>query len=557
MKRIHKLKAESVVLSCLILGQLGCGNNKDLTANALSQRLSITTPSICETAGVNGVLRSANERSFQSPWEVHGKKLLIEENRLENNKYSNLAVRSIDPILPAGTKLDVEVNVSCIVSADELGPVSAQVPIPTIKPSTNLSHFDNWVASIELSSEIPTSVLSDWMEADPCVNGADRSGSLQLAAAPDDTMYTSQTYMNTSNLKATAAWDKFYHATTGMRSEVVIAIIDSGVEISHEDLSSRLWVNSDEVAGNGVDDDGNGYVDDVNGYNFASNIADPSPQTWQGQGGAEAHGTHVAGVAAAQEGNGRGIAGVNGRFGRIMGLNVFGAVPRGDNNVIARAIDYAWRNGANVINMSLGGQSPSSAILAAMNRAISNGVFVVVAAGNSNCDMTNPGSATCSEGGTNYFSPGASNAEITGGTAEGNGFLSVGAINQSGGSRCSFSNYGASVVEIGAPGCTGILSTVRNNQYSSSNWSGTSMASPLVAGGVSLAYGLIKDRTGSAPTPALLEEVVIAGSRNVASLNTFFEEGQVLDLVALVEEIDRRFPADSGGGGPIDPPPCP
>jgi subtilisin family serine protease len=333
-----------------------------------------------------------------------------------------------------------------------------------------------------------------------------------------------------------------------------VAVIDNGVDNDHQDLRDNIWKNLNEIPGNGIDDDNNGFRDDINGYNFASNIANPSPQgTWSGNG----HGTHVAGVTAAQEGNGKGIAGINGRFGRIMALNVFGASPNGDNDVIANAIDYAWRNGAQVINMSLGGQSPSSAILAAMNRAVSNGVFIVVAAGNSSCDMTNPGSGTCSNGGTNYFSPGASNAEITGGTPANNGFLSVGAINQSTGAKCSFSNYGASVVEIGAPGCTDILSTLPGNAYVASGWSGTSMASPMVAGGVSLAIGLIRDRTGSLPSPALVEEVVIAGTRKVASLNTSFEEGQVLDLVGIAAEIDRRFPASSGGGGGPVPPPCP
>lgn len=539
----------------LVAAQAGCSGGKDLTASALSQRLngSAIAPVCVSGAASVQKLHSMNETKATTIWQRSGQKLMIEENRLRGSSLTTQAVGAFDPRIAAGTKLDIEFDVSCLLNPrTSTGVISQQVQFPK---NLNPKGLDYWVASLELSVEVPTSVLSDWMEADECVNGADRSGVMKISAAPNDRLYTSQIYMNTNNLKATAAWDRFYDPSNGIKSDVIIAIIDSGVDTDHEDIAPRLWVNSDEIAGNGIDDDGNGYIDDINGYNMASRIPSPKPERWTGSSaGSEAHGTHVAGVAAAQEGNTVGIAGVNGKFGRIMGLNVFGGTPNATNENVAAGIDYARANGANIINMSLGGQEASAVILAAVNRATAAGVMVVVAAGNDNCDLDNPGSGTCPNGGANVFSPGGDNGSVTGGTALGNGFLSVGAINQSGGSRCSFSNHGSSVVEIAAPGCTGILSTIPGNQYVSQNWSGTSMASPLVAGGASLAYGLIRDRTGAAPSPALLEEVIIAGTRKVSSLQEFFEQGQVLDLVSLADEIDRRFP---GSGAATPAPACP
>ena len=119
-------------------------------------------------------------------------------------------------------------------------------------------------------------------------------------ASPDDTYYSSS-QANLKHMKLEAAWD----LTKGDSGDVVIAIVDGGVEISHEDLSPTLWTNPGETDGNLVDDDGNGYVDDINGWNFRSDVANPTPSST-----AEYHGTQVAGTANAATDNAKGIAGV-------------------------------------------------------------------------------------------------------------------------------------------------------------------------------------------------------------------------------------------------------
>jgi subtilisin family serine protease len=284
-----------------------------------------------------------------------------------------------------------------------------------------------------------------------------------------------------------------------------------------------MWVNTKEVAGNGLDDDGNGYADDFYGYNFASKIADPSPETWTGQGsGGQIHGTHVAGLAAANSNNGVGVAGVGGIKARVMALNVFGKIAGADTVNIDEAIKYAADNGADIINMSLGGPGRAETTGDAIKYAVSKGVVVIVAAGNDNKDIN-----------TNFFTPASFGSEVQ-------GMLAVGAIDSDTSKRCSFSNYNTTRVEIGAPGCNGLFSTVPNNGYQSLQ--GTSMASPVTAGAAALAVGLIKTRSGADANPAEVEDIMKAGSRVESSLTSYFKDGKTVDLVTLYTEVDKRYP---------------
>jgi subtilisin len=154
---------------------------------------------------------------------------------------------------------------------------------------------------------------------------------------------------------------------------VTIAVIDDGVDYTHPALRDNIWENVREIARNGIDDDGNGFVDDTLGWNFVDNNNDPSDRSFDG------HGTHVAGIAAA---NGDEIKGVAFNA-KIMPIKVLGNAGGSDED-IARGIRYAVNNGAKVINMSLGGDSPVIApeLVAALQGAKQAGVTVVIAAGN-------------------------------------------------------------------------------------------------------------------------------------------------------------------------------
>ena len=252
-----------------------------------------------------------------------------------------------------------------------------------------------------------------------------------------------------ADIDAPEAWD----LGTGSH-DVVIAVIDSGIDLDHEDLAANIWTNPGEIPGNGIDDDGNGYVDDVHGWDFAANDSDPSPAG----GGCVGHGTHTAGTIGAVGDNGTGVVGVNWNV-TLMPLKAFRPFLRilcaaSDADLIA-AIEYYTTMGVRVSNNSWGGVGANPAMIDAIRA--SNSLFVT-AAGNDGGD---------SDAVAHY----PSNYDL-------DNIVSVAATDRSD-SLAGFSNYGLVSVDLGAPG-TGILSTLPGDRYGS--LSGTSMAAPHVAG---------------------------------------------------------------------------
>ena len=236
-------------------------------------------------------------------------------------------------------------------------------------------------------------------------------------------------------------------------SGIIVAVIDTGVDYNHEDLNGNIWTNTDEIPSNNIDDDANSYVDDIRGYDFIGNIyteihPDNDPDDDYG------HGTHVSGIIAAAD-NALGIKGVA-PLAKIMPIKVLDSSGYGWNSDIATGIYYAVNNGAKIINMSLGSSSPSTTLKNAIDYAVANNVLVVAAAGNSSSYT--------------YSSYPASYSNV----------VSVAASDEDG-YKAYFSNWGK--VDITAPGDS-ILSSLPGNKYAS--WSGTSMASPFVAGAAAL-----------------------------------------------------------------------
>ncbi|HEY9618513.1 MAG TPA: S8 family serine peptidase [Microcoleaceae cyanobacterium] len=228
---------------------------------------------------------------------------------------------------------------------------------------------------------------------------------------------------------------------------VVVAVVDSGVDSTHPDLDANIWVNTREIAGNGLDDDGNGYIDDINGWDFVDNDNIVNDL--------DSHGTHVAGTIAA-ENNGTGMTGVAYNA-RIMPVRVLDADGNGNYSNVAAGIRYAADSGADIINLSLGGGSTNNQVLAAIDYAVQRGALIVIAAGN--------------EGDSQPSFP----ANITS-----PGVVAVGAVNRDD-QLASFSNLAGSspLNYVVGPGVS-IYSTTPNNHYDSFN--GTSMATPHIAG---------------------------------------------------------------------------
>ena len=248
-------------------------------------------------------------------------------------------------------------------------------------------------------------------------------------------------------VNAPEAWAKGYRG-----QGVVVAVVDTGVDYKHSDLNGNIWRNTGEISGNKIDDDRNGYIDDVRGWDFVSNDNIPLDGS--------SHGTHVAGSIAAER-NRSGITGVAYKS-KIMPVRVLGTNGSGSDTRIATGIRYAVKNGADVINLSLGGNSPTRAIESALRYASDRNVFVVMAAGNDGDHQPDFPARYATQYG-----------------------LSVGAVDRNG-RIAYFSNRAGSnhaLKHVVAPGVS-IYSTVPRHRYAVK--SGTSMATPHLAGVVAL-----------------------------------------------------------------------
>ncbi|MGA1282939.1 MAG: S8 family serine peptidase, partial [Prochlorothrix sp.] len=283
-------------------------------------------------------------------------------------------------------------------------------------------------------------------------------------------------------VQAPEVWNRGY---TGQG--VVVAVVDTGVDYNHPDLAANIWVNSREIAGNGIDDDGNGFIDDIRGWDFVNN--DNNPLDRQG------HGTHVAGTIAGGN-NGFGVTGVAYNA-RIMAVQVLGDTGTGSSTGVANGIRYAANNGAHVINLSLGGDY-SADIYSAIQYASNRGSIVVMAAGNDGRLQPDYPAFHATEFG-----------------------LSVGAVDSSS-QIASFSNRAGSnsaMQHVVAPGVN-VYSTTPNNTYRYFN--GTSMATPHVAGVVALMLSANRNLTPSQVRSIVTSSAVrLSSNTGVQSLNGF------------------------------------
>ncbi len=253
-----------------------------------------------------------------------------------------------------------------------------------------------------------------------------------------------------------SAWNK----VDSHSKNIIVAIIDSGLDLTHPDGPAFIWQNAQEISDNGIDDDSNGYIDDIHGWNFLEETNDLADY--------RGHGTVVAGIIAAKTNNGQGIAGINpGAI--IMPLKVADKLGNTNSLHIFRAIHYAVANGARVINISLGARGASRLEQLAINYARTHGVVIVVASGNDGDDMGDYGPASTAQA------------------------ISVGALNADG-TRSTVSNWGANN-SLMAPG-----EEIYSLQSKDAPWegpsgqkerlytkmSGTSFSSPMVAATASL-----------------------------------------------------------------------
>lgn len=270
---------------------------------------------------------------------------------------------------------------------------------------------------------------------------------VQASTSPNDPYFSKQWFHTT--LKSLNAW-----SISNGSEDIVVAVIDTGVDYTHPDLVNNAWKNPDEVI-NGMDDDGNGLVDDIHGWNFAANSNDARSTS------KSPHGSHVAGLIGAAGNNNVGVVGVAPKV-KMMALKFMDDSGGGITSNAIKAIDYAIQKKVFLINNSWGSNRYSKSLSDAITRAADAGILFMAAAGNGNkgkgYDIQTTAWYPASYPQWNVFSIAASNSEDQ---------------------LAAFSNYGANKVDVAAPGFS-IYSTVSGTNYQM--MSGTSMATPIVSG---------------------------------------------------------------------------
>jgi len=338
-----------------------------------------------------------------------------------------------------------------------------------------------------------------------------------LAYVPNDPLYQYQSVLKRINIAST--WD-----ITRGSEDIVVAVIDTGIDINHPDLAANIWVNLKEIPGDKIDNDGNGYVDDVNGWNFLNNNNNVQPRFDPNFQGGVNHGTVVASIISAVGDNNLGIAGVS-YYSKIMPLKVMDVDGVGSVENTIEAINYAVANGADIINMSFVGHETSPEFSNAVKKAYNAGVIVVAAAGNDSLNHE----------GDNLDSKPVYPACLDQGAKE-NFVVGVAAVDGEG-IKADFSNYG-SCIDISAPGTRMFAAMAFDEKepaYQTAYggyWTGTSVATPLVSG----AIALIKSINPSMPIGQIMDALE-RGADDVNVLNPKYAGKLGVGIVNIAKSI--------------------
>lgn len=355
----------------------------------------------------------------------------------------------------------------------------------------------------------------------PLIQSAEPDYLLHTCLAPDDPSYRDGTQWHLNNtgqsggragadIDAPEAWEFLHDAT-----DVLVAVVDSGIRYTHEDLADNIWTNFGEIPGNGIDDDRNGYVDDVHGINAVNGSGNPMDDV--------GHGTHVAGIIGAVGNNGLGGSGVAWKV-KLMGCKFITTSGEGATSDAIECLDYARAMGAKVINCSWGNTAASASLRTAFQRLRDSGILVAIAAGNESRNND-----TLPQYPANYDFDNLVTVVATTATD----------------AFADFSNYGLTATHLGAPG-VGIRSTWATSDQSYSTQSGTSMSAPVVAGMLALLRVRYPEET-----PAEIIQRLTSSTDTLPSLRSRCLSGGRANLRrALSESLFANFTASQWQGSP-------
>lgn len=380
---------------------------------------------------------------------------------------------------------------------------------------------------VELApGEDPQEAAAEY-QASGAVEVAEPDYILTKSVSPNDPQIGYQWHLGQSaadhDIDAPEGWDIRHDATN-----IIVAIIDTGARLTHQDLAPNLWVNTREIPGNGIDDDGDGYIDDVHGINAITGSGNPTDD--------DGHGTHVAGIIGGAGNNGVGISGVAWKV-QLMPLKFMGADGSGYTTDAIECMNYAIKMGAKVINASFGSSSYSGSMQTAMNSARNAGIVFVAAAGNESANNDTTPSYPANYSGDNLVSVAA--------TTSNDQFETL------------YSNYGATTVDIAAPG-TQIYSCGYSADDSYVYMSGTSMATSVVSGVVALMRAQFPSDTAAQivqrllaaadPLPSLAGKCVSGGRVNLQkALSPYVNAGFTPSTLAASFPATIRFTNQSVG----------
>jgi thermitase len=352
---------------------------------------------------------------------------------------------------------------------------------------------------IRLAPSAEVRVLNEALSALPGVEYIEPNYLYQAVREPNDARYNEQWAW--PKIEAPTAWDILTSSP-----EIVVAVIDTGVDYEHPDLAVNMWQNEGEIPGNGTDDDNNGIIDDIHGANFVPNQATGDPKDDNN------HGTHVAGTISAVTDNSIGVAGASWKT-QIMALKFLDVNGSGSVFNAIRAIEYAIAKGVDIMSNSWGGGGRSQALEDAIMAVNDEGILFVAAAGNDNNDNDD-----------NLFYPASYDVPNV---------LAIMASDQQD-QKATFSNFGANNVDVAAPGVD-ILSTIVGGNYDSFN--GTSMATPHVSGAAALLKGQNPSRRA-----AELKQIIMDTADEIPVLSGLSVTGGRLNLAAALGSAPTPSP---------------